>query len=47
MAVFKGYNSECDLQQDTVLFDVSWFMYVRFLVQMQKEESEVKTAGTA
>ena len=47
VAVFKGHNSECDLKQDIVLFDVSWLMYVGFLVHMQKEESEVNTAGTA
>ena len=47
MAVFKGHNSECDLQQDIMLFDVSWLMYVRFLVHMQKEGSKVKIAGTA
>ena len=47
MAVFKGHNSECDLQQDIMLFDLSWLMYVRFIVHMQKEESEVNTAGTA
>ena len=47
MAVFKGHNSECDLQQEIMLFDVSWLMYVRFLVHMQTEESEVNTAGTA
>ena len=41
-AVFKGHNSECDLQQDIKLFDVSWLMYVRFLSHMQKEESKVK-----
>ena len=46
MAVFKGHNSECDLQQDIMLLDVSWFMYVRFLVDMQKEESKVSIAGT-
>ena len=45
MAIFKGHNSECDLQQDIMLFDVSWFMYVRFLVHMQKEESKVNIAG--
>ena len=47
MAVFKGHNSECDLQQDIMLFDLSWLMYVRFIVHMQKEESEGNTAGTA
>ena len=47
MAVFKGHNSECDLQQEIMLFDVSWLMYVRFLVHMQKEESKVNIAGTA
>ena len=47
MAVFKGQNSECDLQQDIMLFDVSWLMYVRFLVHMQKEESKVNITGTA
>ena len=46
-AVFKGHNSECDLQQDIMSFDVSWLMYVRFLVHMQKEESKVNIAGTA
>ena len=47
VAVFKGHNSECDLQQDIMLFDVSWLMYVRFLVHMQKEESKVNITGTA
>ena len=47
MAVFKGHNSECDLRQDSMLFDVSWVMYVRFLVHMQKEENKVNIAGTA
>ena len=47
MAIFKGHNSECDLQQDIMLFDVGWVMYVRFLVHMQKEESKVDIAGTA
>ena len=47
MAVFKGHNSECDLQQDIMLFDVSWFMYIRSLVHMQKEENKVNIAGTA
>ena len=46
MAVFKGHNSECDLQQDIMLFDFSWLMYVRFLVDMQKEESKVNIVGT-
>ena len=27
VAVFKGHNSECDLQQDIMLFEVSWLMY--------------------
>ena len=47
MAVFKGHNSECDLQQDIMLFDVSWLMYIRFLVHMQKEEGKVNVAATA
>ena len=47
MAIFKGHSSESDLQQDIMLFDVSWLMYVRFLVHMQKEESKVNIAGTA
>ena len=47
MAVFKRHNSECDLQQDVMLFDFSWVMYVRFVVHMQKEESKVNIAGTA
>ena len=44
VAVFKGSNCKCDLQQDqqyVTLFEVSWLMYVRFLVYMQKEESKV------
>ena len=45
MTVFKGHNSECDLQQDIMLFDVIWLMYVRFLVHMQKEKSKVNIAG--
>ena len=47
VVVFKGHNSKCHLQQDVILFDVSWLMYVRFLVHMQKEESKVNFAGTA
>ena len=47
MAIFKGHNSEYDLQQDIMLFDVSWLIFVRFLVHMQKEESKVNIAGTA
>ena len=47
VVVFKGHDSECDLQQDIMLFDVSWLKYVRFLVHMQKEESKVNIAGTA
>ena len=47
VVVFKGHNSECDLQQDIMLFDVSWLMYVRFVVHMQKEESKVNIAGAA
>ena len=47
VAVIKGYNSECDLQQSIMLFDVSWLMYVRFLVHMQKEESKVHITDTA
>ena len=47
VVVFKEHNSECDLQQDIMLFDVRWLMYVRFLVHMQKEESKVNIAGTA
>ena len=46
VAVFKGHNSECDLQQNIMTFDVSWLMYVRLLVHMQKEESKVNIAGT-
>ena len=46
VAIFKGLNSECDLQQD-MLFGVNRLMYVRFLVHMQKEESKVNIAGTA
>ena len=38
---------KCDLQQDIMLFDVSWLMYVRFLVHMQEEESKVNIRGTA
>ena len=40
-------NCKCDLQQDIMLFDVSWIMYVRFLVYMQKEERKVNITGTA
>ena len=40
MAVFKGHNSERDLQ-DIMLFDVSWLMYAIFLVHMEREESKV------
>ena len=45
MAVFKGHNSECDLQQGITLFDVIWLMYAWFLVHMQKEKGEVNIAG--
>ena len=45
MAVFKGHQYECDLQQDVMLFDVTWFKYVRFLVHMQNEKSKVNIAG--
>ena len=47
MAIFKGHNSECDLQQDIMLFDVGWLLFVRFLVHMQKEDNKVNIAGTA
>ena len=47
VSFFKGHNSECHLQQDIMLFGVSWLMYVRFLVHMQKEENKVNIAGTA
>ena len=47
VAVFKGHNCECDLQQDIMLFDVSWLMYVRFSVHFQKEVSKVNITGTA
>ena len=47
VVVFKGHNSECDLQQDIILFDVSWLMFVIFLVHMLKEESKVNIVGTA
>ena len=47
MAVFKEQNSECDLQQDIMLFGISWLMYDRFLGHMQKEESKVNITGTA
>ena len=47
MAVFKGHNSKCDLQQDIMLFNFSWLMYVRLLVHMQKEESKVNITGIA
>ena len=29
-----------------MLFDVSWLMYIGFLVHMQKEESKMNIAGT-
>ena len=45
MAVFKGHNSECHIQQDIMLFDAIWLMYVRFLVHMQGEKSEVNIAA--
>ena len=49
MTVLKKQNSECDLEQDIMLFHVIWLMYVRFLVYAQKEKSKVniKGAGTA
>ena len=46
VTVFKVHNSECDLHQDIMLFDVSWLMCVRFLVQTQKEESKVTARKT-
>ena len=46
MAVFKGHNSECHLEQDIMLFVVNWLMYVKFLDHMHKEESKVNNAGT-
>ena len=30
MAVFKGHNCKCDLQQDIMLFDVSWLCTSEF-----------------
>ena len=45
MAVFKGHSSECDLQQDIMLFEVIWFMYVRFLFHLLKEKRKVNIAG--
>ena len=47
MAIFKGYDSEYDLQQYIILFDASRLMRVRFLVHMQKEESKMNITGTA
>ena len=47
VAVFKGHSCKCDLQQDIMSFDVTWLMYVRFLVHMQEEESKVNIRGTA
>ena len=46
MAIFTGHNIKCDLQQDIILFDVSWLMYLRFLVHMQKEESKLNITAT-
>ena len=31
-----------DLQQDVMLFDVSWLMHVRFLIHMQKDAAALK-----
>ena len=45
MTVFKRRNSECGVQQDIMLFDVIWLMYVRFLVHIQKEKSKMNIAG--
>ena len=33
------------LQQDVVLFDVIWLMFVRFLVHIQNENSKANIAG--
>ena len=41
MAVLKGHNRKYDLQHDVMLCEVSWLMYVRFLVHMQREEGKV------
>ena len=40
-------NSECDLQQDIMLFDVIWLIHVKFLVHMLKEKSKVDIAGAS
>ena len=33
------------LQQDVMLFDVIWLMFVRFLVHIQNENSKANIAG--
>ena len=35
-----------DLQQEFMLFDVSWLKQVRFLVHMETEEGKVNITGT-
>ena len=47
VAVFKAHNAQFDLQQDIMVFEVSWLMYVRFLVHMQGGKSKVNIVGTA
>ena len=45
--VFKGHNCKSDLQQEIMLFDVSWLVCVRFLVPMPKGQCKVNMMGTA
>ena len=46
MTLFKSSLQLIIIQQDIMLFDVSWLMYIGFLVHMQKEESKMNIAGT-
>ena len=46
VAIFKVHNCKCDLQEDIILFHISWHIYIRPLVHTQKEESKVNITGT-
>ena len=47
VVVFKGHNCKCDLQQDIMLYHVSWLVYFSLSAHMQKIESKVNIAGIA
>ena len=47
VAVFKVHTCKCDLQENIILFDVSWHIYIKTLVHTQKEGSKVNITGTA